>query len=195
MDRYSIFPEKGEEDNGEYDDHDIQSDEEDEHIIEALLDDGSEGDIGDLTEEEELGDDEGETEDGHEGCALLGAGGDSCQEGEYEAEADAAEAADADEGGYIRHGVTQHESEEEEAEGAHQQHEQGIEQEFGEDEVAGSCDGIEIQQAAAAFLQETFSYCIYADEELDHPEQSFPDIAIGLSHGEIEYEDGGSDIQ
>jgi hypothetical protein len=91
--------------------------------------------------------------------------------------------------------VAQHQQKEEEADEAHQEHEEGVETEFGEDEVSCAGYGIKIEEPSTTFIKEAFGDGVDGDEQLDHPEETFPNLSFGLAHSEVQYENGRGYIE
>lgn len=78
---------------------------------------------------------------------------------------------------------------------AHCHHEYGIEKQLCQNKMRSSCNGIEVQHSATTFLKKTLSHSIYANEQLNDPKQSIPNLVIGASHCQVQYKYGRCYIQ
>lgn len=56
-------------------------------------------------------------------------------------------------------------------------------------------DRIEIKHSTFTFLQKAFSDCIDANKQLNHPEQSIPDLAFGFIYGHKQHKNSSPNIK
>ena len=95
----------------------------------------------------------------------------------------------------MRQRIAQQQLEQQHTDNTHHKHHQYIKQQFCNDEICRTRNGIKIQHAFPAFLQKTFGHRIYADKQFHHPEQSVPYSTFRLPHSQVQYEDGTYHIQ
>lgn len=157
--------------------------------------DGVKSGIGHFHQQDKLRNDEREAEHGHDGGILLGPGCYGSQERKDQAQAPSPQQHQPDKGACFFHRVAQEEGKHAEAEQAHEQHEERVEQQLAQHKYTRRHQRIKIQHAPPALLQKAFGNGIDADKKLYDPEKTIPCFDVRLSNGQEQHKNGGTDIQ